>query len=99
MITNCVCLVPAVLNMLSRDQIVGAKETQLKRYLTVFLDVLAIAAQLSGLFLWAINEYSIRGFNLSYSVWILPFALLLTSVGWWENYVDIASPFGMRIHQ
>ncbi len=85
MLTNCVCLVPGILNMVSH-----ANAGHLRRFLLT-ADALAILGQLSGLFLWAGLNWDTSYHNL---VWILPIALFFTSFGWWENYVDSDSPFG-----
>ena len=85
MLTNCVCVVPGILNMFTRHA-----AGRLRPYLLT-ADSLALLAQLSGLFLWAALEWSTSNSNL---VWILPFSLLFVSVGWWENYVDKSSPYG-----
>jgi hypothetical protein len=62
------------------------------RNLLLTADGLAVVAQLSGLFLWAAIGWTAT----NNAVWILPFSLLLTSFGWWENYVDKDSPFGIN---
>ncbi|KAK4004959.1 hypothetical protein OUZ56_006685 [Daphnia magna] len=86
MLTNCVCLVPALLKFFSRFR--DGTNEQTRPYLLT-ADGLAILAQLSGLFLWAALNWTATN-NV---VWILPFSLLFTSFGWWENYVDKDSPF------
>ena len=89
MITNCVCLVPGILKLLSRER----KESG--SIFITFMDILAIGAQLSGLFLWAGFKYSNTISNAEIvTITMLPVALLLTSMGWWENYADSTSPFG-----
>lgn len=88
MLTNCVCVVPGILNMFTRQD-----AGRYRPYLLA-ADTLALLAQLSGLFLWAALQWSVSYSNL---VWILPFSLLFVSVGWWENYVDKSSPFGISI--
>jgi chitin synthase len=85
MLTNCVCLVPGILGMLSRN----SKES--KRFAKSIVDILAIVAQLSGCFLWVIPELNKTNWQ---HVWMLPTSLILTSFGWWENYVDKHSPIG-----
>ena len=65
----------------------------LKRFAKTVVDILAILAQLSGCFLWAIPELTKSNWN---QIWLLPTALILTSFGWWENYVDKHSPFGIK---
>ena len=59
-----------------------------KRYLKVLVDLLAIVAQATGLFIWPIVEFQ----NDNFVAGILPVAVFLTSAGWWENYVDRRSP-------
>ncbi|GAB6026597.1 hypothetical protein CHUAL_013009 [Chamberlinius hualienensis] len=79
MLTNCICLVPAILCLLSR----GINEE--KRAVKVVMDILAILAQLTGLFVWPIvlsNQLNNGG------TWAIPLGVLLTSFGWWENFVD-----------
>ncbi|KAK2724897.1 hypothetical protein QYM36_001381, partial [Artemia franciscana] len=87
MITNCVCLVPGVLGMLSRSR----KES--KRSAKILVDIFSILAQLTGLLLWPIILAGKDGG--SHLVWSLPVSLLLTSCGWWENYADKHSPFAI----
>ena len=62
------------------------KET--KRCLKVFVDLLAIAGQATGFFMWPIVEFK----NENFVAGILPVAVFLTSAGWWENFVDRRSP-------
>ena len=90
MITNCVCLVPGILGMLSRN----SKES--KRLGKIVVDILAILAQLSGCLLWAIPELTKSNWN---QIWLLPLSVILTSFGWWENYVDKHSPVGKQKKQ
>ena len=85
MLCNCFCLVPGLLNMLSRNRMMT------RRYFKLTADVLAIAAQLSGLILWAALGWVTSNWNLA---WALPVSLFLTSIGWWENYCDRTSPVG-----
>lgn len=59
--------------------------------LKVLMDLLALACQLTGFVVWPIVEY---GKNPdSWRIWLIPPAILLTSFGWWENYVDKHSKF------
>ncbi|XP_059350344.1 chitin synthase chs-2-like isoform X1 [Daphnia carinata] len=85
MLTNCVCLVPGILGLLSRN----SKES--KRFAKSIVDIFAIMAQISGCFLWVIPELNKTNWH---HVWMLPASLILTSFGWWENYVDKHSPIG-----
>lgn len=89
MLTNCVCLIPGILKIFSRF---NEKHSDRTRHLLLTADGLAVVAQLSGLFLWAAIGWTAT----NNAVWILPFSLLLTSFGWWENYVDSDSPFGIN---
>ncbi|RZC42525.1 chitin synthase 1, partial [Asbolus verrucosus] len=79
MLTNCVCFAPGVLGLLSRSN----KESQ--RFLKVIIDLVAIAAQATGFVVWPIIE---RRADL----WIVPIAIFLVSLGWWENYISKHSP-------
>lgn len=87
MLTNCVCLVPGVFGMLSRYP---DRESRGKWVLQVSIDVLAILFQVSGLFLWPLFSAE----ESSPKPWLQPLAVFLISCGWWENYVDVNSPFG-----
>ena len=78
MITNCVAFIPAFFGLLSRNN----KESG--RLLKSLIDVVAIACQVSGFFIWPIVENG-RGNRKS---WTCAVAILLISFGWWENYVD-----------
>lgn len=79
MLTNCLCFVPGVLALLSRNN----KETQ--RFLKVIIDLVAIAAQATGFVVWPIIEQRA-------DLWIIPVVIFLVSLGWWENYISKHSP-------
>ncbi|KAJ3634074.1 hypothetical protein MTP99_010982 [Tenebrio molitor] len=79
MLTNCICFVPGVLGLLSRNN----KESQ--RFLKVIIDLAAIAAQATGFVVWPIIEQRA-------DLWIIPIAIFLVSLGWWENYISKYSP-------
>ena len=53
----------------------------------IMVDVLALACQVSGFFVWPVQEM-IKGGPNTGQIWTIPLAVLLTSFGWWENYVD-----------
>ena len=89
MITNCVCVIPGIFCMLSRNN----KES--KRLAKTIVDVVAILAQLSACFLWLGLDGVIKGGELH--KYLLPVSLFLTSFGWWENYVDKRSPIGNNL--
>ncbi|XP_059620606.1 chitin synthase chs-2-like [Phlebotomus argentipes] len=79
MLTNCLCLIPAILGLLSRS-------TAAKAFLPkILIDLLAIAVQLTAIFLWPIIDG-----DMSQMLWILS-ASVLISAGWWENYVSAQS--------
>lgn len=84
MLTNCVAFIPGLFGLLSRTK----KESHVA--LKVMMDLLALACQLTGFFVWPIIEYgkSNNGEGKNAYIWGIPFAILLTSFGWWENYVD-----------
>ncbi|CAG9769089.1 unnamed protein product [Ceutorhynchus assimilis] len=77
MLTNCLCFVPAVLGLLSRNN----KESS--RFIKVIMDLIAISAQATG-FVWPIIERT--------DLWIIPVTIFLISLGWWENYISKHSP-------
>ncbi|XP_068231758.1 chitin synthase chs-2-like isoform X2 [Palaemon carinicauda] len=87
MLTNCVAFIPGLFGLLSRTK----KESHVA--LKVIMDLVALACQLTGFFVWPIVEYNKNPDN--YTVWIIPFAIFLTSFGWWENYVDRHSKFSI----
>lgn len=84
MLTNCVCFIPSILALLSRNK------QEENRGVKLFIDVLAILAQATGLFVWPI----VLSNQISHGTWAIPAGVVLTSFGWWENYVDVRSPIG-----
>ncbi|KAK0162543.1 hypothetical protein PV327_006311 [Microctonus hyperodae] len=84
MITNCVCFVPGLLGLLSRNK----SKDESRRFVLVLVDLAALAAQTSGFVVWPLLDSS------NHSLWLIPPALILVSCGWWENYVTIQSPIG-----
>ncbi|XP_076762627.1 hyaluronan synthase-like protein kkv isoform X3 [Xylocopa sonorina] len=83
MLTNCVCFVPGLLGLLSRN-----KNKDESRFVLVLIDIAALAAQGTSFFLWPLLNSS------QSSVWLIPASLFLVSCGWWENYVSMQSPIG-----
>ncbi|XP_050306086.1 chitin synthase chs-2 isoform X1 [Anthonomus grandis grandis] len=79
MLTNCLCFVPGVLGLLSRNN----KESG--RFIKVIMDLIAISAQATGFIVWPIIE------NRA-DLWIIPVTIFLISMGWWENYISKNSP-------
>ncbi len=57
------------------------------------LDVFAIIFQITALFVWPWFTQQ----KSSDRLWLLPIAAVLVSFGWWENFVEITSPFGITI--
>jgi chitin synthase len=60
-----------------------------RRFAKVVVDMVAIAAQITGLIVWPLVDGDKKP-----GVWLIPAAAFLTSVGWWENYVSRHSPLG-----
>ncbi|KAK1135613.1 hypothetical protein K0M31_000202 [Melipona bicolor] len=84
MLTNCVCFVPGLLGLLSRNK----NKDESKRFVLVLIDIAALAAQGTSFFLWPLLDSSRP------SLWLIPPSLFLVSCGWWENYVSMQSPIG-----
>lgn len=81
MLTNCLCVIPGFLGLLSRTKKEG------RRAVKSLVDIAAIAAQITGFVVWPLLE------NRPV-LYVIPIAALMTSCGWWENYVSPQSPFG-----
>lgn len=81
MITNCLCIVPAILGLLSRNS------RDSKRFVKVIVDMAAIVAQVTGFIVWPLLEKKPV-------LWLIPISALCISLGWWENYVARHSPIG-----
>ncbi|CAB3381251.1 Hypothetical predicted protein [Cloeon dipterum] len=88
MLTNCVCLVPGILGLLSERGSVN------KTLLRVAFDLLALAAQVTGLVVWPLVEHGGNGNSL----WFIPLGLFLVSFGWWENFVSKHAALGVMRH-
>lgn len=82
MLTNCLCVIPGFLGLLSRTKKEG------KRAIKVIIDFAAVAAQVTGFVIWPLLENRRE-------LWVIPVACLMVSCGWWENYVSPQSPFAM----
>ncbi|XP_050362350.1 chitin synthase chs-2 isoform X1 [Nymphalis io] len=82
MITNCLCIVPAILGLLSRNS------RDSKRFVKVIVDMAAIVAQVTGFIVWPLLENKPV-------LWLIPISSLCISLGWWENYVTRQSPIGI----
>ncbi|KAK4319406.1 hypothetical protein Pmani_009641 [Petrolisthes manimaculis] len=88
MLTNCVSFIPGLFGLFSRTR----KDSHVA--LKVLMDVVALTCQLTGLVVWPIVE-SNKGSPDNWRIWLIPPAILLTSFGWWENYVDRHSKFSI----
>ncbi|XP_047516301.1 chitin synthase chs-2 isoform X2 [Pieris napi] len=82
MITNCMCIIPAILGLLSRNS------RDSKRFVKVIVDMAAIVAQVTGFIVWPLLENKPV-------LWLIPISALCISLGWWENYVTRQSPIGI----
>ncbi|XP_038211591.1 chitin synthase chs-2 isoform X1 [Zerene cesonia] len=82
MITNCMCILPAILGLLSRNS------RDSKRFVKVIVDIAAIVAQVTGFIVWPLLENKPV-------LWLIPISALCISLGWWENYVTRQSPIGI----
>ncbi|XP_038118969.1 chitin synthase chs-2 [Culex quinquefasciatus] len=80
MLTNCVCLVPGILGLLSRS----VNESKLPFKYTI--DVLAISAQITGFVVWPLLSNQLE-------LWFIPVSVFLVSCHWWENYLSLKSYF------
>nr|AOE23678.1 chitin synthase A [Phthorimaea operculella] len=81
MITNCLCIVPAILALLARSS------RDSKRFVKVIVDMAAIVAQVTGFIVWPLLDNKP-------TLWLIPISAFLISLGWWENYVTRQSPIG-----
>lgn len=81
MITNCLCIIPAILSLLSRNS------RDSKRFVKVIVDMAAIVAQVTGIIVWPLLENKPV-------LWLIPISTFCISLGWWENYVTRQSPIG-----
>nr|QAX32942.1 chitin synthase II [Diabrotica virgifera virgifera] len=79
MLTNGVCLVPGIVAMISRST------SKVRQGLCYGLDIAAIVIQASALVVWPLVE------NRKI-LYIIPIALSLISVGWWENFLSEKTP-------
>lgn len=70
--------------MLSRNK----NKDESRRFVLVLVDLAALAAQATSFVVWPLLDN-----NKSNSIWLIPAALILVSCRWWENYVNIHSPF------
>ncbi|XP_054284217.1 chitin synthase chs-2-like isoform X1 [Macrosteles quadrilineatus] len=83
MLTNCVCFVPAVLSLLSRNtKGCTSRSEKTEVYMKAIVDIVAIAAQATGFVMWPLLEGGQHP-----NLWIIPISLACISCGWWENFI------------
>ncbi|XP_052747041.1 chitin synthase chs-2 isoform X2 [Bicyclus anynana] len=78
MLMNAVCVVPGILNAFTRSS------TEPRYPIMIILDVLAISSQVTAFVVWPLLDGTP-------ALWCTPFACLLISLGWWENFVGYIS--------
>nr|ADR73029.1 chitin synthase [Laodelphax striatellus] len=89
MLTNCVCFVPALFSLVSRNtKGCTSRSEKTEVYMKAMVDVVALCAQATGFVVWPALEGSLRP-----DLWVIPVALFCISCGWWENYVSKHSVF------
>lgn len=90
MLTNCLCFVPALLNLLSRTT-KGCKTNSEKSeiYAKVLMDLIAVGSQATGFFLWPLLHPEKQMNNLA-----IPISVFCISCGYWENYTTKNTFFG-----
>lgn len=79
MLMSAMCIVPGILQAWTRDR------TDPKFYTFLILDVFAVSAQATAFVMWPLTESKT-------SLYMIPVACVLVSLGWWENYVDVFDP-------
>ncbi|XP_012289241.1 uncharacterized protein LOC105704522 [Orussus abietinus] len=93
MLTSCICFVPGVLSMLSRNRSQFSSAGIF--FLVIVVDFLALILQSSGFITWVLKNDGKTYKYFQSIVWILPCALILSSCRWWSNYVSSNSVFGL----
>ncbi|XP_011705416.1 PREDICTED: uncharacterized protein LOC105460624 isoform X2 [Wasmannia auropunctata] len=89
----CLCFVPGLLNLLSRNKESRNVSISKIRLLKIF-DVLALIAQVSGM-LWPLILNLVKDNVDKTLMWISPIAFVLCSVRWWSNFVSSHSNIGL----
>jgi chitin synthase len=74
MLMNAMCIVPGILNALTRDR------NHKNYYMTLSFDVLSISAQATAFVVWPLLD----GGGV---LWTIPLACVFISLGWWENFL------------
>lgn len=84
-LTNCVCIVPCLLNFLSSWK----KECSTKTVVRSTLDIVAFVAQCAASIYYVTVAVKHHGSDMN--LWATPLSLLLISCTWWENFVNYNS--------
>ncbi|XP_011874477.1 PREDICTED: uncharacterized protein LOC105565685 isoform X2 [Vollenhovia emeryi] len=89
----CLCFVPGILNLLSRNKDSRDVSASKLRLLKV-VDALALTAQVSGM-LWPLMLYLAKYDIDARLTWLSPVTLALCSSRWWSNFVSSHSNLGL----
>ncbi|XP_047545351.1 chitin synthase chs-2-like [Vanessa atalanta] len=74
MLLNAMCIIPGILNAFTRDR------SDSRFTMMIILDVLAMSAQATAFVVWPLLDGTP-------ALWCIPFACILISLGWWENFI------------
>ncbi|KAM3964831.1 chitin synthase chs-2 [Aphomia sociella] len=74
MLMNAMCIVPGVLNAITRDR------NDSRYSIKLALDILSVSAQSTAFFVWPLLD----GTPV---LWWLPLVCIFASLGWWENFI------------
>ncbi|XP_012535392.1 chitin synthase chs-2 [Monomorium pharaonis] len=88
----CLCFIPGLLNLLSRNKENWNVSASKLRLLRIF-DALALIGQVGGM-LWPLI-LSIKHDVDETLMWISPIALILCSCRWWSNFISLHSNIGL----
>ncbi|KAG5345608.1 CHS3 synthase, partial [Acromyrmex heyeri] len=88
----CLCFIPGLLNLLSRNE-KSRNISAIKLRLLKIFDALALIAQISGM-LWPLILTIEHDVDKTL-MWITPIALALCSSRWWSNFVSSHSNVGL----
>lgn len=100
MLTSCICFIPGAFGILSRNRKTDHRQWGLK----LIADILALLAQFSALIIWPWKHYQDTYNPLAsgkiknqheLETLLIPISIVLTSFGWWENYVNSKSSFSL----
>lgn len=91
MLTNAMCVVPGILGMISRgyENLEVAGKRSWTWHVQCIIDAIAVICQVTALLVWPL----IKPHKKTDHPWLLPLSAVLISFGWWENFVDVTSPF------